>query len=42
MLVGSDQDKAMSLWGNPEENQCQCECEWQFCEGMAAFRSFKN
>ena len=19
-----------SLWGNSEENQCQCECEWQF------------
>jgi hypothetical protein len=28
-LVGSDQVKALSLCGNSEENQCQCECEWQ-------------
>jgi hypothetical protein len=25
LLVGSDQEKVFSLWGNSEENQCQCE-----------------
>ena len=30
MLVGSDQDKSLSLWGNSEEKRFFLALEWQF------------
>jgi hypothetical protein len=32
-LVRSDQGNALSLWGNSEENQCECECQLTPLEG---------
>jgi hypothetical protein len=36
-LVGSD-----SLWGNSEENQCQCECKWQFWGRNRLISNFRD